>query len=98
VASDLIGGDMRFVLMADNPKWSFWRRSTHRLLTPSVCLGYLENQELEAKQLAYDYLTDNKNETEFYSHTRRFATSIIMATTYGWRLPTAVSVDLAKAP
>ncbi|KAI3319057.1 O-methylsterigmatocystin oxidoreductase [Xylariaceae sp. AK1471] len=96
VASDLIGGDMRFVLMPDNKKWSFWRRTTHRLLTPSMCLGYLANQELEAKQLVYDCLTDNKNETEFYSHARRFATSIIMATTYGWRLPTAHGHDIEK--
>ncbi|KAI0551784.1 O-methylsterigmatocystin oxidoreductase [Xylaria curta] len=96
VANDLVGGDMRFVLMPDNPKWSFWRRTTQRLLTPSVCMTYLENQNLEAKQLVYDYLTDNKNQSEFYSHTRRFATSIIMATTYGWRLPTAHGEDIKQ--
>lgn len=91
VANDIIGGDMRFVLMADNAKWSFLRSTTHRLLTPSKSMAYLNYQELEAKQLAYDLLVDNVNQTKFYDHVRRYTTSVIMTTTYGWRLPSTVS-------
>ncbi|MCJ1272147.1 hypothetical protein MMC22_012054, partial [Lobaria immixta] len=96
VSNDVVGGDMRFVLMPDNAKWSFWRRTTHKILTPYVSVAYLGSQELEAKQLAYDCLMDNKNETGFYQHVRRFATSVIMSTTYGWRLPTAHCEDIEQ--
>lgn len=87
VASDIIGGDMRFVLMPDTQRWKDLRGPVHKMLTPSKSKLYMPSQDLEAKQFTYDLLVDNKNETEFYTHTRRFATSIIMAATYGWRLP-----------
>lgn len=90
VASDLIGADMRFVLMADSQRWKNLRGPFHKMLTPSKSKLYMPSQDLEAKQLTYDLLVNNKNEAEFYTHTRRFATSIIMATTYGWRLPNTV--------
>ena len=92
VASDLIGGDMRFVLMADNAKWKYLRSCTHKLLTPSKSMTYMPNQEIEAKQLAYDILFNNNDQAQFYTHVRRFATSVIMMTTYGWRLPDSVLV------
>ena len=91
VASDLIGGDMRFVLMADNAKWKLLRGITHKSLTPSKSITYMPNQDLEAKQLVNDLLVNNGDGSQFYTHVRRFATSVIMTTTYGWRLSTWVS-------
>lgn len=91
VANDLIGGDMRFVLMADNAKWKSLRGITHKSLKPSKSITYMPNQDLEAKQLVYDLLVNNGDGSQFYTHVRRFATSGIMKTTYGWRLSTWVS-------
>ena len=92
VASGLIGGDMRFFLMADNEKWRFLRSNVHKMLTPSRSMTYMPSQNLEAQQLVYDILMNNETQTEFYTHSRRFATSVIMVTTYGWRLPNWVLV------
>ena len=41
-------------------------------------------QIFEAKQLSIDLLNNPK---DFYMHNRRYAASVIMQVTYGWRIP-----------
>jgi hypothetical protein len=54
------------------------------------------SQLFESKQLTYDLLENNKNQTEFYTHTRRYATSVIMTSTYGRRVPTWENDDVRE--
>jgi cytochrome P450 len=90
VADNVISGGMRIVLMPDSRRWRDFRGEIHRLLTPTKAKVYMPCQELEASQMIYDLLVDNKTQSEFYMHSRRFATSVIMSTTYGRRIPSWV--------
>jgi hypothetical protein len=54
------------------------------------------SQLFESKQLTYDLLLNNKNQTEFYNHTRRYATSVIMTSTYGRRIPSWENEDVKQ--
>ncbi|KAF2455784.1 putative O-methylsterigmatocystin oxidoreductase [Lineolata rhizophorae] len=66
------------------------------LLTPKMSRTFMPSQEFEAKQLIWDILTDNHNETDFYMHVRRYATSVIMTSTYGKRIPKWECEDVRK--
>ena len=87
VACDLISGGLRLVLMPNSPRWKKLRGLVHKLLTPSMSNAFRPSQELEAKQLNYDLLTDNENEENFYMHARRYTASVMMTSTYGKRIP-----------
>ena len=54
------------------------------------------SQLFESKQLTYDLLENNGDQTEFYTHTRRYATSVIMTSTYGRRVPTWENDDVRE--
>jgi hypothetical protein len=86
VASDIVSGGMRFLLMTYSPTWRKLRAIVHKLLTPKVSNTFMPSQEFEAKQLIYDILTDNKDEWSFYMHVRRYTTSVVMTSTYGRRV------------
>jgi hypothetical protein len=64
----------------------------HKLLTPKMSEAFVPSQEFEAKQLMYDLLTDNAEETEFYNHVRRYTLSVVMTSTYGRRVPEWVCI------
>jgi cytochrome P450 len=84
-------GGMRTLLMEYNPRWRKLRTIVHKLTTPKVSDSMRPSQEFEAKQLAYDILTDNARGDNFYTHCRRYTTSVVMTATYGKRVPTWVS-------
>ena len=96
VASDLISDSKRLLLMNYTPLWRKLRSIVHSLLTPKMSDTFRPLQELEAKQLLCDLLNDNADETRFYSHIRRYTTSVMMTSIYGrrikhWVLATAVN-------
>lgn len=91
VASDIISGGMRFLLMSYSPTWRVLRAIVHKLLTPKVSNTFTPSQEFEAKQLVFDILTDNEDESSFYMHVRRYTTSVVMTSTYGRRVANWVS-------
>lgn len=91
VASDALSGGLRFLFMPYGPEWRKLRALAHQLLTPKMSDTFQPSQDFEAKQLLHDILTDNKDESEFYMHTRRYTTSVIMTSTYGRRIPDWVS-------
>ncbi|GAB7349163.1 hypothetical protein MBLNU459_g8100t1 [Dothideomycetes sp. NU459] len=68
VASDLISGGMRFLLMGYTPEWRKLRTIVHKLLTPKVSDTFKPSQEFEAKQLIHDLYTNNQDEESFYMH------------------------------
>ena len=55
-----------------------------QVLTQKMAEDYSVIQMFEAKQLSVDLL-DKPN--DFYMHNRRYAASVIMQVTYGWRIP-----------
>lgn len=87
VASELISGGMRFLFMSYTPTWRKLRAIVHKLLTPKSSQTFMPSQLFEAKQLVYDILTDNKNQEDFYMHVRRYASSVVLTSTYGRRVP-----------
>lgn len=87
VLSDVLSGGMRFLLMPYGKDWRQLRSVAHRLLTPKMSDTFQPSQEFEAKQLLYEMLTDNKSQSEFYMHIRRYTVSVIMTSTYGKRVP-----------
>lgn len=87
VASDLISGGMRFLLMGYTSEWRKLRTIVHKLLTPKVSDTFKPSQEFEAKQLIHDLYSDNRDEESFYMHVRRYTTSVVMTSTYGRRVP-----------
>ncbi|KAF2493596.1 putative O-methylsterigmatocystin oxidoreductase [Lophium mytilinum] len=86
VLNELVSGGMRTIVMPYTPRWRTVRSVVHKLLTPKVSDTFKPSQEFEAKQLLWDYLTDNKSGAEFYAHTRRYTTSVVMTSTYGKRV------------
>ncbi|KAL4861620.1 hypothetical protein BDV12DRAFT_207858 [Aspergillus spectabilis] len=89
-------GGMRTLLMEYNPRWRKLRTIVHKLTTPKVSDSMRPSQEFEAKQLAYDILTDNAGGDNFYRHCRRYTTSVVMTATYGKRIPTWENEDVKQ--
>lgn len=92
VVSDLVSGGMRFLFMDYTPEWRKLRAVVHKLLTPKMSNTFLPSQEFESKQLMFDLLTDNNDNALFYNHIRRYATSVVMTSTYGQRIPSWVGL------
>jgi cytochrome P450 len=86
VMNELVSGGMRTIIMPYNSAWRTVRTIVHKLLTPRVSDTFKPSQEFEAKQLVYDILTDDKTGGEFYTHVRRYTTSVVMTSTYGKRV------------
>ncbi|KKY14273.1 putative cytochrome p450 [Diplodia seriata] len=84
VGSDILSGDMRFLLMTYSPRWRRLRAIVHKLLTPKSSDTFKPSQEFEAKQLLQDILQEPENT---YDHCRRYTTSVVMTSTYGRRIP-----------
>ena len=95
VASDIVSGGKRFLLMSYTPEWRKLRAMVHKLLTPKASDLFKPSQEFETKQLLWDLLTDNDDQESFYNHVRRYTTSVVMTSTYGRRIPFWVC---AKSP
>jgi cytochrome P450 len=92
---EVVSGGMRTILQQYNPKWRQLRAITHKLLSVKVSDTYRPSQEYEAKQLLHDLLTDNEDCTSFYTHCRRYSTSVVMTSTYGKRVPSWVCVSFS---
>jgi hypothetical protein len=82
--------------MIYSERWRRIRTIIHQLLTPRVSATFKPSQLFESKQLTYDYLVNNENQTDFYTHSRRYATSVIMTSTYGRRIPTWENEDMRQ--
>jgi cytochrome P450 len=76
--------------------WRRLRTIVHQLLTPRMSATFKPSQLFESKQLVYDILHHNDGYTGFYQHCRRYTTSVIMASTYGRRVPTWENEDIKE--
>ncbi|KAF7553267.1 hypothetical protein G7Z17_g3760 [Cylindrodendrum hubeiense] len=68
VASDLLSGGNRLLLLTYGQKWRKMRTIVHKLLTPKASDAYKPSQAFEAKQLIYDIATNNEDQKSFYMH------------------------------
>lgn len=69
--------------MEYGPEWRKIRKASHALLNSTAAINYQPIQDLESKQLLFDFLENPEN---FYEHNRRYSASVIMLVTYGHRL------------
>lgn len=91
VVSGILSGDNRLLLLTYGERWRKMRAIVHKSLTPKASSTYKPSQEFEAKQLIHDIATDNKDQSSFYMHVRRYTTSVVLLSTYGLRVPSWVS-------
>lgn len=84
LAQDVASGKSRQLFMAYGPEWRRLRKHSHALLNLNTSRGYRSIQGLESKVVLYDLLN---RPDQFYTINRRYATSVIMLVTYGYRVP-----------
>ncbi|CAE7173942.1 unnamed protein product [Rhizoctonia solani] len=82
--ADLVAGGMNMVLSRYTEDWRTLRRASHAILTPQACAGHLPIQRAEAAQLLHDCLTTPE---KFYTHIRRYSSSVILSVLFGKRAP-----------
>jgi hypothetical protein len=69
---DIMSGGRRILLMPYNDTWRTARKIMHQLLTTKQAESYRPFQDIESRQLCWDYL--HKPE-DFYVHNGRYANS-----------------------
>lgn len=83
MASDVLSGGFRMLLMPYGDRWRAIRKVMHTILNKTSAGRYVPFQELESKQLLYDYLhTPDK----WFIANQRFANSVIMSVVFGKRM------------
>ncbi|PSK59461.1 3-hydroxyphenylacetate 6-hydroxylase [Elsinoe australis] len=82
MAQGIISGGSRIVAMQYNERWRKIRKIMHSILNVQQIEVYKPFQDLESKQLLWDYL---KNPDKWYAANGRFANSVIMSVIFGRR-------------
>jgi len=82
--ADVITGGMNMVLARYTEDWRSLRKAAHAILTPQACTNHLPIQRAEASQLLFDLL---KKPEGFYTHIRRYSSSVILSVLFGTRSP-----------
>lgn len=83
LASDVASAGRRQLFLPYGPHWRGLRKSGHVLLNLNAAVKYQPIQDFESKALMVDLL---ESPTEFYYHNRRYSSSLIFQTTYGYRI------------
>ncbi|KAF2800799.1 cytochrome P450 [Melanomma pulvis-pyrius CBS 109.77] len=84
LAQDVASAGRRQLFMPYGPRWRSIRKHSHTLLNLTTSVKYQPVQDFESKQLLTEFL-DSPH--DFYSQNRRYAASVIMLVTYGYRIP-----------
>jgi hypothetical protein len=72
----------RIVLMQYNERWRLLRKVMHQILSGRNQAVFMPFQDLESKQLCWDYL---HNPDRWWSANGRYANSVIMSVVFGRR-------------
>jgi cytochrome P450 len=86
-SADFVSGYRRMLIMPYGDKWRNLRSIIHTMFTPKASAVFKPSQEFEAKQLLADMFNSREDEGAFYQHVRRYTTSVILTSTYGFRVP-----------
>ncbi|CAL1707469.1 unnamed protein product [Somion occarium] len=89
----IVYGEYELVFARHGPVWRKLRRVIHEILTREKCAQHVAVQKAEVSQLMYDIL---ERPEDFYTHTRRFAASVILAVVFGIHCPTYENGFVAK--
>ncbi|KAF5367063.1 hypothetical protein D9758_003939 [Tetrapyrgos nigripes] len=71
--------------------WRTLRKVAHSILTPNAVVAHQPIQVAEATQLMYDMLHSPE---KFYTHIRRYSTSVIVSVVFGKRCPRYETPDV----
>ncbi|KAJ5031346.1 cytochrome P450 [Bipolaris maydis] len=82
--SDIMSGGNRIVLMPYNERWRTIRKVMHSVLNSRNMTQFSTYQEIESRQLLWDYLHDP---SAWFTHNQRFANSVIVSVVFGRRIP-----------
>ncbi|KAK5265692.1 hypothetical protein LTR99_008830 [Exophiala xenobiotica] len=80
---DLMSGGKRIVLMGYTDQWRELRKVMHSILNSRQMTQFAEYQDLESKQLLWDYL---KQPDLWFKANQRYANAVIMSVVFGRRL------------
>lgn len=83
MASGILSGDNRVLLMPYGERWRMLRRIMHAILNKQNAPVFAPFQDVESKHLLYDLLHTPEL---WYSATQRFANSVIMSVVFGKRM------------
>lgn len=78
----LMSGNSRIVLMPYNEHWRVLRRIMHQILSSRQKDVFMPFQDLESKQLCWDYLQQPQ---AWWAANARYANSVIMSVVFGQR-------------
>jgi cytochrome P450 len=79
---DLMSGGKRIVLMGYTDQWRELRKVMHSILNSRQMTQFAEYQDLESKQLLWDYL---KQPDLWFKANQRYANAVIMSVVFGRR-------------
>ncbi|KAJ7100794.1 cytochrome P450 [Mycena belliarum] len=82
--AEVVAGGLNLVLARYTENWRTLRRTAHAILTPQASARHLPIQLAEATQLLHDIIRQPES---FYTHIRRYSSSVIMSVLYGKRAP-----------
>ncbi|KAK2672830.1 Cytochrome P450, E-class, group I [Fusarium oxysporum f. sp. vasinfectum] len=82
MASEVISGNKRLLLMPYGPEWRKQRKAMHKILNNTKSNVFQPFQDLESRALLYHYMD---KPDRWWEANARFANSIIMSVTYGKR-------------
>lgn len=80
--STLLSGDSRLLLMPYDAQWRQVRKIMHQVLNARQLDVFMPFQDLESKQLCWDYLNHKE---QWYHANARYANSVIMSVVFGRR-------------
>lgn len=83
MCQDIMSGGARMLFMPYSDRWRNQRKIMHGILNAKQAESkFRPFQELEVKQLLWDYLNTPER---FYRHTQRYSNSVIMSVVFGRR-------------
>jgi len=85
MALDTVSDGNRMLFMGYTKQWRDLRRIMHSILTQTQAVNYQPLQMYETRQMCVDLL---ETPEQFYHHTRRYTTSVVMQVAYGHRVAT----------
>ena len=86
MASDIMSGGNRMLLMTYSDRWRHIRKIFHQILNKQNMSTFAPFQDVESKHLLYDYL---RSPEKWYLANQRFANSVIMSVVFGKRMELA---------
>lgn len=83
MALDTVSDGNRMLFMGYTKQWRDLRKIMHSILTSTQAVNYQPIQLYETRQMCVDLLDEPD---QFYHHTRRYTTSVVMQVAYGHRV------------